>query len=106
MAQSLAGTGSVHHSVSDVSPRPTMRSDGAQLFPTYSPQTEPLPRLREREREREREKEKVGKGQRKDTKSNNEKKKGEAEHRPTKRGHRMSKKYLKEIHLSISAALN
>ncbi|KAK2901650.1 hypothetical protein Q8A73_011396 [Channa argus] len=42
MAQSLARTGSVHHSVSYVSPRPAMRSDGAQLFPTYSPQTEAL----------------------------------------------------------------
>jgi len=42
MAQSLARTGSVHHSVSYVSPRPTMRSDGAQLFPTFCPQIEAL----------------------------------------------------------------
>lgn len=42
MAQSLAGTDSVHHSVSDVSPRLPMRSDGAQLFlRILSPKTEP-----------------------------------------------------------------
>lgn len=41
----------MHHSVSYVSPRPTMRSDGAQLFPTSFPKTaEPLS---ETKRERE-----------------------------------------------------
>lgn len=67
MAQSLARTGSVHHSVSDVSPRPAMRSDGAQLFPTYSSQTEPLSeaeRGRAREGEREGGNERERKGQR------------------------------------------
>lgn len=28
----IAGTGSVHHSVNHISPRPAMRSDGPQLF--------------------------------------------------------------------------
>lgn len=32
MVKSLTGTGSVHHSVNHISPRPAMRSDGPQLF--------------------------------------------------------------------------
>lgn len=51
----ISRTGSVHHSVSHVSPRPTMRSDGAQLFHTIHLQIH-LSKKREGERgKRERE---------------------------------------------------
>ena len=41
MVKSLTGTGSVHHSVNHISPRPAMRSDGPQLF-TRIPSSHPF----------------------------------------------------------------